>query len=485
MSKAYSSIQVSYELLDNPYVRRVRSPFNDKRLYRVYKSLLGRFVEVYEVAIRQLSFTSSEAKRYYRFLNNKRIKQSESIRMACGLKASNFEDKHILVLGDSSSFNLNSHKGRLSDISELGVLNDNRSIGFHIHVHLALDAEKQTVTGLADVLYWVRKKKVKASNNSTRSWEEKESYRWKEGASNASHALQGAKQLTYVYDQEADHFDLFHYLHVAQCSDFIIRCKYNRRVKYGGEMMHLDSCLSAIPAAATYELHLPKLDHYSSTSGKRIKRKKRTAIMEIRYVGVEVMPACDSKATSPMKLYMVQAKEVGELPEGEEPILWRLWTSLEVKSLKMAQLIILYYTLRWIIEQLFRTMKKKGFNLEATQLESFPAILRQTTMAFKAACTILQLTYARDKPDAQLIEQVFEPIEQEVLQRINQQLQGKTDKLRNPFSKEQLSWAAWVIARLGGWKGNQAQRKPGPITFKIGLHKFQHFVQAFHLFNSS
>jgi hypothetical protein len=32
--------------------------------------------------------------------------------------------------------------------------------------------------------------------------------------------------------------------------------------------------------------------------------------------------------------------------------------------------------------------------------------------------------------------------------------------------------AAWIIARLGGWKGYASERKPGPITMHHGLTRF-------------
>ena len=128
-------------------------------------------------------------------------------------------------------------------------------------------------------------------------------------------------------------------------------------------------------------------------------------------------------------------------------------------------------------------MKTEGLQLEATELETFDAILRQTIMAFKTAARILQLVYARNRFDAQPIEEGFGLEEQTVLEKLNQTLEGKTQKQQNPFPTNQLSWAVWVIARLGGWKGYQSQRPPGPITILRGLQKFEIYAKAFELFN--
>jgi hypothetical protein len=35
----------------------------------------------------------------------------------------------------------------------------------------------------------------------------------------------------------------------------------------------------------------------------------------------------------------------------------------------------------------------------------------------------------------------------------------------------------WIVARLGGWKGYNSQRRAGPITLKRGMHNF---VQIFN-----
>ena len=97
----------------------------------------------------------------------------------------------------------------------------------------------------------------------------------------------------------------------------------------------------------------------------------------------------------------------------------------------------------------------------------------------------MQLIQARNRTDCQPIEEVFDQQEQQVLQQVNERLQGKTEKQKNPFPQHRLSWAAWIIARLGGWKGYQSQKPPGPITIKIGLEKFAIYMEAFALFNSS
>jgi len=70
------------------------------------------------------------------------------------------------------------------------------------------------------------------------------------------------------------------------------------------------------------------------------------------------------------------------------------------------------------------------------------------------------------------------------LQKVNERLEGKTEKQKNPFPSNKLNWAAWIIARLGGWKGYKSQKPPGPITMKTGLDKFQNIFQGYQLYLS-
>jgi hypothetical protein len=127
---------------------------------------------------------------------------------------------------------------------------------------------------------------------------------------------------------------------------------------------------------------------------------------------------------------------------------------------------------RWYIEQLFRLLKKQGFEMEASQLESAWAIRKLAVLALHATLRILQLMYAAEDENAQPIDEVFTKQEQRCLAQINKQLTGKTLKLSNSYKTRSLIWAKWIIARLGGWKGYKSQRPPGPITLKRGLDNF-------------
>jgi len=386
-------------------ISRKRHPFNDKRLYSVFETLSAQMETEQSSCIQQISTNAAQSASFYRFYGNQKIAIPELIKMNCEINT-DLSDTEVLCLGDSTSFN--------------------------------------ATIGLTDIIYWHRKgKKYKASQLAK---SDKENHKWYMGASNSKAVLATAKRVSYIFDREADDYTLFKQLQLELQQDFVIRAQHNRQVVFQGKQSTIRDCLANCPVATTYEKALPVLDHYSWTSGKRIKRAARA-------------------------------------PE-EEPLDWLLWTTHKIDSPQDAIKCIRYYLYRWDIEQLFRTMKKKGFNQEATELETIDGIVKQTTMTFKASTKIMQLVSARNQEDAPPTDYVFDREQQIVLNKVNERLEGKTDKQKNPFPSEQLSWAAWIIARLGGWKGYQSQRPPGPITMKIGLDKFNSIYEGYLLFDT-
>ena len=95
---------------------------------------------------------------------------------------------------------------------------------------------------------------------------------------------------------------------------------------------------------------------------------------------------------------------------------------------------------------------------------------RLMAAAAVAAVTIKQLVQARDGNTDQLLSDAFDPDDQPILEAVSARLEGKTKRQRNPHPKGSLAFAAWVIARLGGWTGYYG--KPGPKVMRIGLADF-------------
>lgn len=135
-----------------------------------------------------------------------------------------------------------------------------------------------------------------------------------------------------------------------------------------------------------------------------------------------------------------------------------------------ARRIIGFYRLRWTIEQLFRTMKTKGFDVEALRQEPDGPLENLVTAILIAAIKVMQLVSEREGTTKRLLSDVLDPDDQPILERVCRSLEGKTAKQKNPHALGSLAYAAWVFARLGGWTGYYG--KPGPIVMLRGLTQF-------------
>jgi len=144
--------------------------------------------------------------------------------------------------------------------------------------------------------------------------------------------------------------------------------------------------------------------------------------------------------------------------------------------------IVDWYKMRWTIEQFWRLLKQQGLRLEDSQIETADRLVKLAAIAAKAAVVILQLLQARNGPFSEPASIAFTPDELAVLTGLN--ASSKQDVApENPNPKESLRWAAWIIAKLGGWDGYPSSKPPGPITFKNGLQQFHAIVTGWSLKN--
>ena len=175
----------------------------------------------------------------------------------------------------------------------------------------------------------------------------------------------------------------------------------------------------------------------------------------------------------------ISVKETGNV---SKPISWKLLTTHKIGSYEQALLIVSWYSARWYIEQIFRLLKHQGFGIEESEIETGWAIRKLVIMQLTALLKILQMNIAYSQTEGgQAIEEVFDLEEIEVLQLMNNKLQGKTNKLQNNNNPKKAKWAAWVIARLGGWKGYDSQGPPGVIVLKRGLERLGYIMDGVKL----
>jgi hypothetical protein len=139
--------------------------------------------------------------------------------------------------------------------------------------------------------------------------------------------------------------------------------------------------------------------------------------------------------------------------------------------------------MRWIIEQLFRSMKSHCLQIEDSPLEDVRCFRKLAMIGLTAATRAMQPVMARDGGTGQPVTDAADPAEMPALRAISATLEGRTEKLKNPHGENTLAWYAWIVARQGGWSGytSRGYRPPGPKTMHHGLLRLDPILAGWRL----
>jgi hypothetical protein len=414
--------------------------------------------------VRQLSKSRAEQKAFYRFLINENVTEEELASCCCERTASLCAGKHLLVINDSSEINLSAQQAHLKSDSGIGVTGNNIAAGFFTHLGLVIDIEACQALGYSSMHLWHRsedREDKRARDYNHLPIEQKESYKWLRCGLESKEALKEAASCTIVGDRESDIYELLSDL-PDENTHVILRSRFNRQTAEGERLYSL---LAQTEIRGSYTI---KID-----GDPRKQTKSRTAVMQVKYCEAWVTrpkekPGKKNKADQ-VKVWIVEAREVGKT----DGVCWRLITDHVIKNFTDALQIIEWYKMRWWIEEVFRLLKNKGYRIEDSQLESGWAIRKLTIMLLQTILRVMQMLVAYDSDEEQDAGITFTEDEIACLEKAGNREQGNTEKLKNRHKKGTLKWATWIVARLGGWSGYDSQRRPGPITLKNGLDKFQ------------
>ena len=418
------------------------------------------------LALRRMAESRAELVRFSRFFNNPKVTPAEILASAAARTAEAAAGRHVLLIEDSTQINFQAKAGRKRALGRIG---NGAQLGLFIHPALAVDAADETVLGIAAAQIW-RRFHRKAADYKSQPTELKESQRWIATLLDARQALGEAALVTGIADREGDIYELFARVPDAR-THLLVRCAQNRRLGEGGLLFER---LAAFPEACRVSLALPA----------RPGQPARTATLVVRFGQISLRKpehGADRRDPAQISLAAIEVCEI-DPPAGVKPIHWRLLTTHAVSSAEDALSMIELYRRRWIVEQLFRTLKSQALDIEQSFVEDGAALERLAAAALVAATTTLQLVQGRGEAGRALpASRVFSPTEVETLQLLVPQLEGKTLKQKNPHPVHTLAWAAWVIARLGGWMGYASERPPGPITMFHGLQRFHAMAQGYAL----
>jgi len=362
--------------------------------------------------------------------------------------------RHVLAIQETSEINFKTTAERRRGLGEIGK---GGGRGVLLHAMLALDAESGGCLGLVAGEIWTRQGRV-AVEHAKRPIEERESRRWIDTAERAKQVLHAATMVTVVDDREGDIYDKW--ARVAGGDVHLLTRSMHDRALVGGHSMY--EAAAGLPIADSRVIELAP----------RANRPARTAELALRFGRVSIRKPKNAASGLPkaVELSLIEVVERDPPPQAE-PLHWYLLTSHAVDDVAQAWRIVDWYKKRWAIEQLFRILKTQGLQLEDSRLQTAERLLKLTAIATKAAAITLQLVQARDGQSAQPASVAFNETQTRLLAALATKYEGRTKLQSNPHPPDSLAWAAWIIARLGGWDG-YPRTKPGPITIGHGLRYF-------------
>jgi len=368
-----------------------------------------------------------------------------------------------LVLADTTEIDFGYHR-EIDGLSEIG---NGSGRGFLLHNGLLVQAESQSVIGVAGQTIHYRKPRPKKENAAQRFKRKRESRVWGDVIDQIGPPDEGV-QLVHVCDRGADDFEVFCHLLQNNC-DWVVRASSLHRhvITPGGETMPLQDYLHSLPVAGTYELSLRA----------RPGQPARTATLEVRF-GTLAMPIPKHKSPyvksldpQPIEMSVVWVHEI-DAPAKASPIEWVLYSSSPVTTFEEAWQVVTDYECRWLVEEYHKALKT-GCRVQRRLLRETDRLEAMVGLMSVVSVRLLQLkSVARRDPD-RLARSVVPPLWLQMLKAVRKRLRRVHDLTIYEFYRE--------VAKLGGFLGRRSDGEPGWITIWRGWEKLNTLVQGAQL----
>lgn len=332
--------------------------------------------------------------------------------------------------------------------------------GLHLHSTLAFSTQGHPL-GFLDAQCWARDRQDfgKKARRHQAPIEAKESFKWLKSyrAVAAVQARLTHTVLVSVGDREADVYELFRDAQShPQGPKLLIRAKHNRQLL--NEQARLWQTLQAQPLAGLQVLQVPRQGS----------RAARAAHLAIRFAQVTLQSPA-RKAHEPAVIVWAIFAQEQQAPPGVKPLEWLLLTTLPVTSFEQAIEKLTWYTRRWGIEVLHRTLKS-GCRIEQRQLAQADRLEACLAIDLVVAWRIYHLSkLGREVPQAPCTVYFDEPQWQALMVFTN----------RHPVPPPQppsLREAIHRTAALGGFLGRKGDGEPGTQTLWLGLQRLDDIV---------
>lgn len=393
--------------------------------------------------------SSAEREAAYRLLENDRVSPREIARVVGATTARKCTGHDwIYVAVDQTTLSFIDRK----QSRDLGRVADGAFIncrGLEVINGLAVDANGRTV-GMC-TMQWTVRTDQRAGR---RAPEDRESQMWIDALTDTEECFREHAPKTTLWfqlDAGADHSRNF--AKVIELGHHVtIRCAHNRIIRTA------DGPGKLLDEVARQRV----LGHMTIHRKESGSSKKRQVRLSVRSCPVTTMLLIDGQR-EPVDLCIVQVREVGRVPKSRERICWNLLTTYAVEDLDDAREVITGYTMRWRIEDFYRTWKNGHCRLEDSQLRSRGAILRWAIVLAAVAARIERIKHrSRNEPEASASSEFSR-------NEIDAAIMLSETKKWKPGDDPELGPFVTLVAELGGYTGKSSGGPPGSVTIARGL----------------
>jgi hypothetical protein len=457
----------------------------DKRLNRRLTQILSDLGDRSVASIPAACGGHAETVAAYRFFDNDKVTYETVLQPHhCATRQRMADCPVVLLVQDTTELNLTRPE---QQVAGAGPMDSEARRGAFLDLTEAFTPDGIPLGAVAEEMwtrddaYFSRPQQEKRKRRKQSPIEEKESFRWLQGLRRAREVASELPetQCIYVADSEADIFHLFAEPRGERPIHWLIRACQERCVcdAQGTSGTTIREEVMAGPVLFTKEISVRgrKAKTACETRARRTTRESRTAVVEVRAAAVMVRPPANGDRTlSPVTIHVVLVREI-DAPEGEEPIEWILLTTLPIHSSEEVRQVIQYYTVRWMIELLFRTLKS-GCRVEERLFEHIdrllPCVAVYTIVAWR---TLMLVRLGRSCPDLDC-EAVFEPAEWKSVWMV---IHRKAPPRKPPTLEVILR----LVGQLGGYVNRPNRRDlPGPQTTWLGLQRMRDLAWAWNTF---
>jgi hypothetical protein len=389
----------------------------------------------------------AQIKGAYRFFSDEKIQMEDILASHYGntvRRAGKYPV--VLAVQDSTSLKYVTHPATKG----LGCLSSEEgNIGLMVHDTLALTPDGVPL-GLLDLQVWARDPKDhgRKKDRKSKPIEEKESYKWLKSFEAVEKLSEQTEQTIWVSvgDREADIYELFERANSSK-THLLVRSIQNRRI---ADEAKLWGVLEKENSLGEIVLRLPK-------NGKRPVRDAR---LEVRTKKVDIMKP--GTKNDFLALWAILVSEPNT-SEGEEPLCWKLLTTLDVGNFEQAREKVEWYSARWGVEVFHRTLKS-GCKVEDRQFGDAERTKRCLAIDLVIAWRILYLTMlGRNTPDVGC-ETFLQEAEWSALAHY------ESCATTSPARPPTLGEAVLLIAAMGGFVRGKG-KEPGAQVMWRGLKR--------------